>query len=152
LAALVLGIVLVSGCAHAPARQDGHASAGEAPASEIAELALALRGEPYRFGGEGPGGFDCSGLVHYVHRQAGIEVPRTARGQFEAVERVYPSQLRVGDVVFFRTTGAFVSHVGIYVGESRFVHALNHEQPVTVADLDKRYWRQRLVRAGSLTR
>ena len=147
LALLPLVLALV-GCATAPAQRT---SGGEVP-ERVAEIAMELRGSPYRFGGDGPGGFDCSGLVHYAYDRAGARVPRTARGQYEAVRRLYLHQLRPGDLVFFRTTGALVSHVGIYVGDDRFVHALNHGQPVKVSRLDTRYWEQRLIRAGSLAR
>jgi len=146
--ALVLGVALASGCASAPAGQAG--SGAEVQSTEVAELALELRGEPYRFGGERPGGFDCSGLVHYVYQRAGIEVPRTARGQYEAVRQRYRDQLAPGDLLFFGTDGVFVSHVGIYVGDGQFVHALKPGEPVKVARLDKRYWSRRLVRAGTL--
>ncbi len=150
----VLGLLtLLAGCATtAPHGAGGDADAGGGQASRVAELARELKGTPYRFGGEGPNGFDCSGLVHYVYEQAGIDVPRTARGQYEAVHPLYPYQLRPGDLVFFRTQGVFVSHVGIYVGDGRFVHALKPGQPVKTAELDTNYWQERLVRAGSLTR
>lgn len=148
LAGVVLAAALLAGCATTP---PGRASAD--PVTErVAEIAAGLRGTPYRFGGEGPGGFDCSGLVHYAYERAGMRVPRTARGQYEAVRPLYVEQLVPGDLVFFRTNGAFVSHVGIYVGDRRFVHALNAGEPVKVSDLDSRYWSARLIRAGSLAR
>jgi len=150
----LLGLLaLIGGCATStPRTAGGDAEGEEVTASRVAEIALDLEGTPYRFGGEGPNGFDCSGLVHYVYEQAGIDVPRTARGQYEAVDPLYRHQIRPGDLVFFRTQGVFVSHVGIYVGDDRFVHALKPGQPVKTAELDARYWQRRLVRAGSLTR
>lgn len=117
----------------------------------IAEVAMEMRGEPYRFGGTAPGGFDCSGLVQYAYAQAGFDVPRTAQRQYESIRRLYLHQLNPGDLVFFRTRGRnFVSHVGIYVGDDQFVHALNRELPVHTARLDDPYWQRRLVGAGSL--
>jgi len=147
----IAGALLLAACATGPvARHDTHA---DEVRHEIARIALDLRGTPYRFGGEGPGGFDCSGLVQYAYRQAGLRVPRTARGQYEAVRPLYVDQLAPGDLVFFRTGGgALVSHVGIYVGGHRFVHALNSAQPVHVSRLDRSYWQQRLIRAGTLVR
>lgn len=144
--AVITAALSLAACATAPPAR-GPASP---VAEEVARIALDLRGTPYRFGGAGPGGFDCSGLVHYAYRRAGADVPRTARGQYEAVRPVYVQQLAPGDLVFFRTRGALVSHVGIYVGDHRFVHALKPGQPVRVSRLDSRYWQQRLVRAGSL--
>jgi cell wall-associated NlpC family hydrolase len=142
--------IALAGCAVPSGPAATGASAGAV--EQVAELALSLRGTPYEFGGEGPGGFDCSGLVHYAYARAGLEAPRTARAQYEAVRPLYLHQLIPGDLVFFRTSGAFVSHVGIYVGGQRFVHALNPGAPVKVSRLDARYWSQRLVRAGSLAR
>ena len=147
LAAVLLASL--AGCATSPAQR---AASGPGVSERVAEIALELRGAPYRFGGEGPGGFDCSGLVHYAYDRAGMDVPRTARGQYEAVRRLYLEQLSPGDLVFFRTRGAFVSHVGIYVGDRRFVHALNPGEPVKLGSLDARYWEERLIRAGSLAR
>lgn len=148
LALALAGALLVACAADPSARRSS--SPQPALTERIAEVALSLEGTPYRFGGDDPGGFDCSGLVQYAYQRAGLHVPRTARGQYEAVRPIYVHQLAPGDLVFFRTRGAFVSHVGIYVGDGRFVHALNADAPVRVSRLDARYWRQRLVRAGSL--
>ncbi|MDZ7786600.1 MAG: C40 family peptidase [Halofilum sp. (in: g-proteobacteria)] len=148
LAALGLVALLLAGCAGTRVARPP----ADPVAERVAEIAIGLRGTPYRFGGDGPGGFDCSGLVHYAYEQAGARVPRTARGQYEAVRRLYVEQLVPGDVVFFRTGGALVSHVGIYVGRERFVHALNAGEPVRVSRLDSSYWQSRLIRAGSLAR
>lgn len=138
--------LLMTGCANTPTGP----LADQDTRQRIAEIALELRGEPYRFGGEGERGFDCSGLVHYAFEQVGASIPRTAEAQYDAVRPVYRDNLRPGDLVFFRTKGVFVSHVGIYVGDGRFVHALNPDRPVSVADLDSPYWSRRLVGAGSL--
>lgn len=147
--AIALAGALLAACATDPSARRA-ASPESALTDRVAEVALSLEGSPYRFGGDGPGGFDCSGLVQYAYGQAGLRVPRTARSQYEAARPLYVHQLAPGDLVFFRTRGAFVSHVGIYVGDDRFVHALNADAPVKVSRLDSRYWRQRLVRAGSL--
>src|SRR5438128_1643465 len=79
--------------------------------SEIVVRAIALLGTPYEFGGDAPGGFDCSGLVRYVHHELGIEVPRTAAEQYRAALAVDLEHLEPGDLLFFRTQGAGVSHV-----------------------------------------
>jgi len=144
--AAVSAALLVAACASTSPRPADNQQRQQ----RIAEIALELRGEPYRFGGDGDTGFDCSGLVHYAFEQVGASVPRTAEAQYDAVRPVYRDNLRPGDLVFFRTDGVFVSHVGIYVGDGRFVHALNPDRPVTVAELDSPYWSERLVRAGSL--
>ena len=117
---------------------------GAAGPNDILFRAIALVGTPYRYGGNTPeGGFDCSGLVDYVFRDvAGIVLPRTA----EDIARIdAPSvgrdRLESGDIVFFRHRGRNVAHVGIYVGEGRFVHAPNEGGTVRLDRLDENYWR-----------
>lgn len=89
------------------------------PGSPV-ETALAYHGVPYLWGGESPRGFDCSGLVMYVMRQHGVSLPHYSGAQFQLGERVAPSALQPGDVVFF---GSPVYHVGMYVGAGYFIHA-----------------------------
>jgi cell wall-associated NlpC family hydrolase len=112
--------------------------------NDILFRAIGLVGTPYRYGGNTPrGGFDCSGLVDYVFRDAaGIELPRTAE---EISHMDAPSvprgALESGDIVFFHTHGRRVGHVGIYVGKGRFVHAPNEGGTVRLDYLDAPYWR-----------
>ena len=89
------------------------------PGSPV-ETALAYHGVPYLWGGESPRGFDCSGLVMYVMRQHGVSLPHYSGAQFQLGERVAPSALQPGDVVFF---GSPVYHLGMYVGAGYFIHA-----------------------------
>ena len=105
--------------------------------ARIAALATAQLGQPYRYGGEGTEGFDCSGLALYVHQQLGIGLPRTAREQRAQSGALDRSELQTGDLVFF-TMGPrlLVDHVGIYIGDGRFVHAPRAGSPVRVAQLD----------------
>ena len=117
----------------------------------IAREARTLLGTPYRYGGSEPAtGFDCSGLVSYVHSREGIVVPRTAATQFAAARRVEPGELRAGDLVFFRLVPGSrdVTHVGIYVGDGRFVHAPQSGRNVVEASLDDPYYRERFAGAG----
>jgi cell wall-associated NlpC family hydrolase len=116
----------------------------------ITAAALSQLGKPYRFGGLGPDAFDCSGLVRFAFAAAGIAVPRTTGEQFRAADPVNAADLRVGDLLFFRIGGSGVSHVGIYLGERRFIHAPQTGRPVETRSLDDDYYRARLLRMGRL--
>jgi cell wall-associated NlpC family hydrolase len=119
-------------------------------ANEIIIRALGLVGTPYRYGGASPtGGFDCSGLVMYVFNDvAGIKLPRTTRAQIDMPSaEVNRNDLLPGDLVFFNTLGGRVSHIGIYVGENRFVHAPSSGGTVRLDRLDNPYWNKYYVAA-----
>ena len=117
--------------------------ADPAKANAVLMRAISLVGTPYRYGGNTPeGGFDCSGLVNYVYRDMlDMRLPRTSR-DLAAMEgpRIAPDRLSGGDLVFFGSGGT-VSHVGIYVGEGRFVHAPNSGGTVRLDRLDGSWWR-----------
>ena len=124
-------------------------------ANAVLFSAMALVGTPYRSGGNTPaGGFDCSGLVDYVFADAaGIALPRTA-AQIARVEAqpIDSSDLESGDIVLFHGRGREVTHVGIYVGEGRFVHAPNKGGTVRLDRLDDTYWREHYAGARRLLR
>lgn len=116
--------------------------AGPGRVQSLLSRALALLGTPYRWGGTSPeGGFDCSGLVGYVFRNAlGIELPRVSRDMAKTGELIASkTQLVKGDLVFFGKSGT-VDHVGIYVGDGKFVHAPRTGRDVTVSTLETGYW------------
>lgn len=117
------------------------------PAVAVAEQMI---GKPYHYGGASPDrGFDCSGLVFYAFRHAGINVPRTSHTQYLDAFPVDPHALRQGDLLFFSIRGK-VSHVGIYIGGNTFIHAPSSGKAVSYASLQNPYWREHLVRAGRL--
>ena len=116
----------------------------------LVSAAESYRGTPYRYGGLASTGVDCSGLVYLSFRKAlGISVPRTARRQYDWADPVARSALQPGDLVFFNTEGP-ISHVGIYIGDGRFVHAASEGAVtgVTVADLNEPYWRRAYAGGG----
>ncbi|WP_082559568.1 MULTISPECIES: C40 family peptidase [unclassified Lysobacter] len=125
------------------------APAGEGRIKGMLQRALALLGTPYRWGGSSPDkGFDCSGLVGYVFRNAlGIELPRVSREMAKTGELISDrNDLSEGDLVFFGRKGR-VDHVGIYLGEGRFVHAPRTGKDVTVSSLDTGYWSGKFMEA-----
>jgi cell wall-associated NlpC family hydrolase len=116
----------------------------------VVQAGLDAIGTPYSWGGDDADGFDCSGLVLHVFREiAGLELPRTARAQRTAGESVANKQdLRPGDLVFFATRGRGVtSHVGIYLGQNKFVHAPRRGTKVRVDEMKNSYWTKRYVGA-----
>jgi cell wall-associated NlpC family hydrolase len=117
------------------------------PAHDVLFLAISLVGTPYRYGGNTPdSGFDCSGLIGYVFRQAAsLALPRTTRELRSMRARdVKRSELSSGDLVFFGSRGR-VDHAGIYVGEGRFVHAPSSGGTVRLDAVDGPYWKERFL-------
>lgn len=113
-------------------------------ASDITSYALSLIGVDYRFGGNNPDqGLDCSGLIRYVFQQAtGLTLPRSAREQSRVGELISRDNLQPGDLVFFNTRRFQFSHVGLYIGDSRFIHAPSSGGAVQVVSLDNAYWQK----------
>lgn len=112
----------------------------------IVSTAKQFMGVPYVFGGTTPSGFDCSGLVQYVFKLNGLSIPRLADEQYNLGREAKRSQLVAGDLVFFTTYTAGVSHCGIYVGNGNFLHA-SSSRGVRIDSLDNEYWKPRFVGA-----
>lgn len=121
-------------------------------ASQLANQALGYLGIRYRFGGSSPEtGFDCSGLVLNVFRNAiGLDLPRTAAEMARVGDRISRQELKPGDLVFFNTMRRAFSHVGIYLGDNRFVHAPATGGKVRIEKLSARYWTDRFNGARRL--
>jgi len=145
-------LLLAAGCAGTPSLPEPvePQPATRAAGGRIADFAVSLVGVPYRYGGNHPDeGFDCSGLVHYTYSSNGHAVPRTSRGQYQAAQKITLAQAAEGDLVFFRDQDN-LSHVGIYLGGGRFVHAPSSGGAVSVASMEAPWYRRRFVAAGRL--
>lgn len=104
----------------------------------------------YRWGGTNPySGFDCSGLIQYAYKASSVHLPRTTAEQYKHTKRVSMKNLKVGDLIFFKTrrSRARVNHAGIYLGGNKFIHAPRRGKLVSVTDLNS-YWRKKVVGAG----
>lgn len=114
-------------------------------AQEVVLRALSFIGVRYKWGGASPDtGFDCSGLIRYVYSQVtGKSLPGNAKEISQVGESIERSELQPGDLVFFNTLRRPFSHVGIYLGESRFVHAPSRGGKVEIVDMSERYWKTR---------
>ncbi len=132
---------------HGFASHDDTALADKTTAKQAAKFAREMVGQPYRYGGNSPSGFDCSGLVQYSYSRAGLAVPRTTRSQRQSGVAIGSQSLRVGDLVFFDQEGQKSSHVGIYIGDGRFVHAPSSGKRVRVDELDAKYWQKHFAGA-----
>lgn len=160
LAALGALLLLLAACGSAPTRPASAPSriaahlyppaADPQASNEVLIRALGLVGTPYRYGGNTPeGGFDCSGLVGFVFRDAAARsLPRTTSGLVAMrAPAVGSLELQPGDLVFFAPNGGNPSHIGIFVGEGRFVHAPSSGGTVRLDRLDMDYWRRSFVAA-----
>ena len=114
-------------------------------ARELVIQALALIGVNYKYGGNTPDdGLDCSGLVSHVFREVtGLVLPRDSQAMSKVGDKINKTELQPGDLVFFNTRRQPFSHVGIYIGEQRFVHAPSRGGEVEISDLHSRYWQKR---------
>lgn len=139
-AASTFGITLALALAAGGCASTARHSDADAIAARAAQNGLAMLGKPYRYGGNSPAGFDCSGLVYYSYAQAGVKLPRSAEGLWDSSRSVSRRDLRAGDLLFFTQAGKRSSHVGLYVGNERFVHAPSSGKSVTTATMSDPYW------------
>lgn len=155
--------VMLAGCASTrqasppltrstPPTRPAESSRTQSQRNDLAIFAMSLLDTRYAWGGRGPAtGFDCSGLVSHVYREAvGIPVKGTSADLGRQSRPIDRSQLQPGDLVFFNTLGARHSHVGVYVGNNKFVHASNPRTGVRMDVLSNRYYAQRFEGAQSL--
>lgn len=136
----------------APAGTITQPRAASEKGNEIAFYALGLIDTGYRFGGKNPeAGLDCSGMVSYIVEQvSGRKLPYNAAGIAERTRPIASHAIRPGDLVFFNTLGRSYSHMGIYLGDGRFIHAPNSRGKVRVDRMDSRYYADRFEGARTL--
>lgn len=144
----LLLIAVLAGCAGSPAVAEAPATrANDEAARKAVAFAREMIGKPYRYAGDTPAGFDCSGLVRYSFGRAGISMPRATPAQRNATTRISVRSLRPGDLLFFDQEGKKASHVGVYLGDGRFVHAPSTGGRVRTDSLGADYWKKHFVEA-----
>lgn len=150
----LLFLLLLSACSSSPARTADTDNQGDENMNDVAVYALSLSDTPYHYGGNTPeSGFDCSGFVRHVFQHTlGMSLPRTSReisrqGSAEPVSRLQP-----GDLVFYNTMHHSYSHVGIYLGDGKFVHSPRSGGSVRVENMNEKYWLTRYDGARRLRR
>jgi cell wall-associated NlpC family hydrolase len=156
LQSVLLALALCAPCAYADGSRIALAPAqGEDSASvvlpvrdseqTVMDRALELIGVRYRRGGNSPQtGFDCSGLVNHVFREVhGLILPHSSRAISKTGLSIAKDELKAGDLVLFHNLRKSVSHIGIYLGDNRFIHSPRPGQAVSIADLRERYWAKR---------
>lgn len=149
--ALLLSVLLLSACSST--KKDVRAPDSYALTGSVTSYARSLIGVPYKYGGNSPDtGFDCSGFVGHVFRRSlGISLPRSAQQISQQGQSVQLAQLREGDLVFYDTSNRSFSHVGVYLGNDRFIHAPSSGGRVRIEDMDLPYWRKHYNGARRIT-
>lgn len=145
--ALALLIAALGGCAGSPEAEHPAVRASDETARNAIDYAREMVGKPYRYGGDTPAGFDCSGLVRYSYGKAGIKLPRDTQSQRRLSAPLSLRSLREGDLLFFDQEGRKASHVGMYLGSGRFVHAPATGGKVRTDSLKSDYWKKHFVDA-----
>jgi cell wall-associated NlpC family hydrolase len=156
---LIISVSVLASCGHEPVRRNpvtdtnvGDSRPARQPprqtiGAQAATVAVRQIGVPYRYGGSTVRGFDCSGLAQYAYAQVGKRIPRTTGEQWRKLSAVPKNKLQVGDLLFFKIDGS-VSHVGLYLGKNRFVHAPSSGREVSIADLNSAFYRRAFIRGG----
>jgi cell wall-associated NlpC family hydrolase len=147
LAAIAVGLTGCSSVPRAPDTRTGIPVSADPVRAQVVFTAMQMVGVPYQWGGSTPEGFDCSGLVQFAYSNAGLRLPRTAAEQMEAAKPLTLENAEAGDLLFFRD-GRRTSHVAIYLGQGRFVHAPSTGGQVSLDSFGNAYWRMRFTRAG----
>jgi cell wall-associated NlpC family hydrolase len=135
-----VGLLALAGCA-------SHAPATSPYGAQAALVAQKMVGTRYRFGGESPSGFDCSGLAYYAYQRVGVTIPRNSAAQLRAAKPIDLKYASPGDLLFFDMRWNR-RHVAVYLGGGRFVHAPSEGKSVSIGSLDDAYFLAHLIRVG----
>ncbi len=150
---------MLAGCGHDQVRRVPPPEGGSRPQAQVPKISrrspgeraavVAVRqiGTPYRYGGTTSRGFDCSGLMQFAYANVGKRIPRTTSEQWQQLTPINNGKLSVGDLLFFRIDGK-VAHVGMYLGNRRFVHAPSSGRNVSTESLDSDFYRRAFIRAA----
>jgi murein DD-endopeptidase len=139
-----MAVLFFFGCATTPVK---HVSGyTQAKADKATRVAVSMVGRPYKYKGDSPSGFDCSGLVRYSYLAAGMEVPHGTRALRDSTRSI-GRNMQKGDLLFFNESGEKYSHVGIYLGDNTFVHAPSSGKAVRKDSLQDPYWKKHFLDA-----
>jgi peptidoglycan DL-endopeptidase LytE len=137
----------------APARLPDEDASSESPSTrlQLIQAGFQMLGVRYRFGGSGIGGIDCSGLVKNLFSKFNIDLPHSSREQYKQGQVVNRDELKAGDLVFFSSGGSQPTHVGIYLGDDKILHAARKARQVIVSDINKIWYKMRYLGARRVT-
>ena len=152
---IISAVLFLTACASTshrnkrPSKTPQNVSVGAGPNRALAVYAMKFLGTPYKYGGSSPSeGFDCSGLVQYSAKKSlNLNLPRRSVDQGDHGKSISLNKAQAGDLLFFNTDGQPYSHVGIYVGQTYFIHAPSSGGEVRIEDYSKTYWTQRFSSA-----
>ena len=148
LVTLLAMMAVLAGCASSPEIPERTTvRASDEVASRAIVYAREMLGKPYKYAGDTPAGFDCSGLVKYSYGRAGISMPRDTQAQRRMSMLVSVHSMREGDLLFFDQEGKKTSHVGMYLGKRRFIHAPSSGGKVRTDSLNAEFWKKHFVEA-----
>ena len=139
-------VLTLFGCVAAPPGRHLEGYSSEV-GDKASATALTMVGRPYKFKGDSPSGFDCSGLVRYSYLAAGMDVPHSTSSLRDHTRPVFTRDMRKGDLLFFNESGKKYSHVGIYLGNNLFVHAPSTGRMVRKDNLQDPYWKTHFLGA-----
>ncbi len=148
LAILLAAMAILGGCSSSPPfPEPTTVRASNETAAKAIDYAKEMLGKPYKYAGDTPEGFDCSGLVKYSYARAGISMPRDTQSQRRVAMLVSVHSMREGDLLFFDQEGKKTSHVGMYLGKGRFIHAPSSGGKVRTDSINAEFWKKHFVEA-----